>query len=141
MAQPIWYTRIHFGARWDRNNQDRHAGGTITGPWLRVFATLVTLTAGDRSFSYWRSGSAARDLAAGLDVLDAAGPDWRFFFSGITMAILTRVLHDRLLDRPAACREAGAQVVFDPNIRPRLWEDAATMRKTIGAGHFAGPIW
>ena len=57
------------------------------------------------------------------------------------MAILTRVLHDRLRDRPAACREAGALVVFDPNIRLRLWEDAATMRKTIGAGHFAGPIW
>lgn len=57
------------------------------------------------------------------------------------MAILTPVLHDRLRDRLEACREAGAQVVFDPKTRPRLWEDAATMRKMIGAGHFAGSIW
>lgn len=102
-------------------------------PGKTVGLYLVTLTAGERSFSYWRSASAARDLAADLNALDAAGPGWLLYFSGITMAILTPAMRDRLLVRLADCRQAGAQVVFDPNIRPRLWEDAATLRKMIEA--------
>ena len=94
---------------------------------------LVTLEAGERSFSYWRSTSAARDLAEGLGVLKEAGPGWLLYVSGITMAILAPAMRDRLLGCLAACRDAGARVAFDPNIRPRLWEDAATMRETIEA--------
>lgn len=102
-------------------------------PGKTVGLYLVTLDAGERSFSYWRSASAARDLAEGLGGLDAAGPGWLLHVSGITLAILAPPMRDRLLRRLAACRAAGAVVSFDPNIRPRLWEDAATMRAVIEA--------
>ncbi|MBF9058056.1 sugar kinase [Rhodobacterales bacterium HKCCSP123] len=102
-------------------------------PGKTVGLYVVTLDAGERSFSYWRSASAARDLARDLHGLDAAGPGWLLYLSGITMAILAPPMRDRLLRRLADCRRAGALVVFDPNIRPRLWEDVATMRGTIEA--------
>jgi 2-dehydro-3-deoxygluconokinase len=102
-------------------------------PGKTVGLYLVTLDNGERSFSYWRSVSAARDLADGLDVLDGAGPDWLIYFSGITMAILAPAMRARLLERLANCRQAGAQVVFDPNIRPRLWENTATLRRMTAA--------
>ncbi|MFC0810973.1 PfkB family carbohydrate kinase [Paracoccus panacisoli] len=58
------------------------------------------------------------------------------YLSGITVAILPPEGRDRLAVALARASEGGARVVFDPNLRPRLWEDAATMRAQIT--RFAG---
>lgn len=109
-------------------------------PGKTVGLYLVTLEAGERSFSYWRSASAARDLAEGLDALDGVGAGTLLYASGITMAILSPPMRERLLSALSACRAAGAQVAFDPNIRPRLWEDAATMRRVTEAAAGAADL-
>jgi 2-dehydro-3-deoxygluconokinase len=90
---------------------------------------------GERSFTYWRDISAARTLfqppatvtPAALDGFDLV------YTSGITLAILApearRALHG-FLD---AFRGRGGRVAFDSNYRPRLWPDAETARREIGA--------
>ncbi|TCO71230.1 sugar kinase [Rhodovulum euryhalinum] len=97
---------------------------------------MISLTAGERSFSYWRGQSAARALADDPDALEAALRNRDFIhFSGISLAILTPSARDRLCAAIAQARAAGARVVFDTNLRPRLWEGEAAMRAglTLGA--------
>lgn len=93
---------------------------------------LIELRDGERSFSYWRGESAARLLARDPARLGAAlaGADVAYL-SGITMAILNE--HDRwtLLAALSDLRAAGGRVVFDPNLRPRLWPDTAQMCRSI----------
>lgn len=86
---------------------------------------MISLNNGERSFSYWRSASAARSLADDLEAPLGLKAGDMAFFSGITMAILPDP--ERLLTVLRSLRAAGITVVFDPNLRPRLWQDEATM--------------
>lgn len=88
---------------------------------------MITLNDGERSFSYWRSASAARTLADDLDSLPDLAPGDIAFFSGITMAILPEDGRKRLLDAMQAARARGVRTAFDPNLRPKLWPDIANM--------------
>lgn len=89
---------------------------------------IDTDDAGERSFTYWRSESAARTLfstpcTVGLDVL---GDFDLVYLSGITLAILPAPVRKALIDALAIYRQAGGTVAYDSNHRPRLWEDAQT---------------
>ncbi|MGB3407742.1 MAG: sugar kinase [Jannaschia sp.] len=95
---------------------------------------MITLNAGERSFSYWRDTSAARSLADDLADLPGLVSGDVAFFSGITLAILPHEGRQRLLGVLATARSRGIRIVFDPNLRPRLWPDAATMRHWITEG-------
>lgn len=98
---------------------------------------MITLDQGERSFSYWRDRSAARQLADDPSLLAEAVADADVvFFSGITLAILALEARDRLLAALSEARAAGKTIAFDPNMRPRLWASAEEMRETIlrGAG-------
>ena len=97
-------------------------------PGQTVGLYLISLTGAERSFSYWRSTSAARALAADPGHLDAAlaGADLAYL-SGITLAILTPEDRARLLAALARARAAGARIAFDPNLRPALWPSAQAM--------------
>ena len=93
---------------------------------------MIRLDNGERRFSYWRDSSAARQLAQekhrleiGLHSVGIA------IFSGITMAILPPEGRDNLLGALARARADGCTIVFDPNLRPHLWPDTATMRAEI----------
>lgn len=89
---------------------------------------LISLDRGERSFTYWRSQSAARCLADDPERLDAAlAGAGMAYVSGITLAILEPAARARLLAALARARAAGVPVAFDPNLRPRLWPDTATM--------------
>jgi 2-dehydro-3-deoxygluconokinase len=89
---------------------------------------IDTDAAGERSFTYWRSESAARTLfstpcAVGLDLLT----DFDLvYLSGITLAILPPAVRAALLDALATYRRNGGTVAYDSNHRARLWEDART---------------
>lgn len=80
--------------------------------------------AGERTFSYWRSDSAARQMfalagsKALVQALDAAEV---LAFSLISLAILPVEGRHVLLDAARKVRANGGQVVFDGNYRPRLW--------------------
>ncbi len=93
---------------------------------------LISLKDGERSFSYWRDMSAARQLADNAGKLQAAMADGDvIYFSGITMAILNAAGRDTLLNAVRDARAAGKTTVFDSNLRPRLWASATEMTDTI----------
>jgi len=94
----------------------------------------ISLRRGERSFSYWRDNSAARRLADDPAALAAAlRGAHTAYLSGITLAILSPAARKALLDALAHARAAGTRMVFDPNLRPRLWSDAQTMRNQTEA--------
>ncbi|MXN50023.1 sugar kinase [Shinella sp. AETb1-6] len=102
---------------------------------------MIHLKDGERSFSYWRSASAARLLAHDGDRLRAAmEASDLIVFSGITLAILPPEDVETLLAELRRARAAGKRIAFDPNIRPRLWDDAGRMRATITEGARAATL-
>lgn len=102
----------------------------ITGAGVGSY--MITLDGAERNFTYWRSTSAARLLAEKGDALASALQGARMaYLSGITLAILSEADRNRLLAALAVARAAGTTPAFDPNMRPRLWPDLASMRATI----------
>jgi 2-dehydro-3-deoxygluconokinase len=95
---------------------------------------ISTSTDGERSFSYWRDRSAAREL------FDVGSPSFedlsRFgmiYFSAISLAVLTDAARSALRDWIPGYRGSGGLVAFDSNYRPALWKDAETARREIDA--------
>lgn len=102
---------------------------------------MIHLNDGERSFSYWRSVSAAKLLARDADRLRAAvEASDVVVFSGITLAILSPEDVDTLLAELRRARASGKLVAFDPNIRPRLWDTSERMRATISDGARAASL-
>lgn len=80
--------------------------------------------AGERSFTYWRDDSAAREMFALPEIetaLKAAGGCDLLYFSLISLAILPADARERLLSLARTVRASGGQVAFDGNYRARLW--------------------
>lgn len=93
---------------------------------------LISLRNGERSFSYWRNQSAARQLANDPAALQAATVDADIVYvTGITMAILDDMGRNVLLDMMRDARAAGKTVVFDSNLRPRLWPGTQHMTEAV----------
>ena len=106
-------------------------------PGRSVGMYMISLSNGERSFSYWRDTSAARLMASDEAALDRAVMQADLvYFSGITLAILDEPGRDRLLGVLKSARALGKIVAFDPNLRPRLWSDELSMTAAImqGAG-------
>ena len=95
---------------------------------------LIHQAGGDRHFTYWRGQSAARLVAEDPGVLDAAlgGADI-VYFSGISLAILAPRARGQLMKAIVKARNAGARVVFDPNVRPALWTSGEVMGSALTA--------
>lgn len=107
---------------------DVSAVARITGRTVGLY--MISLAGGERSFTYWRSQSAARTLADDPARLEAALDGCRIaYFSGITLAILDETARETLLDVLSRFRARGGLVAFDPNLRPALWPDVAAMQR------------
>lgn len=93
----------------------------------------ITLDGAERSFTYWRSDSAARRLADDPVALAKSLAERSLvYFSGITLAILADDRRQALLAAVADARKAGTRIAFDPNYRPRLWQSPEHARAAIG---------
>lgn len=92
---------------------------------------ITTDSAGERSFTYWRASSAAREMfrEGGLQTNDLRAD--LLYLSGITLAILPEDHREVLLDWLPSFRAGGGRVAFDPNYRPALWPDAETARAVL----------
>jgi 2-dehydro-3-deoxygluconokinase len=103
-------------------------------PGARPGLYAITLDGAERSFTYWRSDAAARQLASDPVRLTKSLSDRELvYISGITLAILTEDARTTLLDAISTARSNGALIAFDPNYRSRLWADASEARAAIGA--------
>lgn len=86
---------------------------------------------GERSFTYWRDTSAARELFAltGIDdALERARAAELLAFSLISVAILPDSGREALLALAKDVRGHGGRVAFDGNYRPRLWSSSSEAR-------------
>lgn len=92
---------------------------------------IETDAAGERSFTYWRSASAARCLgdADMPEISDLLAGLTHVFFSGISLAILAQSNRDRLFEALAVFQAGGGIVAFDSNYRPHLWNDPDLARQ------------
>lgn len=92
--------------------------------------------AGERSFTYWRDTSAAKQVVKFLG--DDGGsqrlekPDV-FFFSGISIAILSENDRQKLWRFIFELKASGTKIVFDPNYRPTLWTSLDETRSAYAA--------
>lgn len=94
----------------------------------------ISLHDGERSFSYWRENSAARLLADDSTALTNAISQAEIaYLSGITVAILPDEGRSALIQAMREARSKGTRIIFDPNLRPRLWSDTRTMCDGIKA--------
>ncbi|WP_368411656.1 sugar kinase [Aliiglaciecola sp. 3_MG-2023] len=104
----------------------------------RIMGTYMVQTddQGERSFLYWRSDSAAKQLMKNLsaDAEQALEDSQLIFFSGITLAILDEQDRARLLHLLGRLRNKGVNIAFDPNYRPALWESPKVAKNRIGQG-------
>jgi 2-dehydro-3-deoxygluconokinase len=102
---------------------------------------LITLTGAERSFTYWRSASAARLLAKDKDVLAASlSHADAIYFSGITLAILSPAHRRTLLSVLHEMKSRGATIAFDSNARRRLWPSDRAMKAAMIEGYKAATL-
>lgn len=89
---------------------------------------IATDASGERSFTYWRDTSAAREMF-GIDGADIAKGEAThaglFAFSLISLAILPDADRLSLIELASQVRKNGGKVAFDGNYRPRLWAGPA----------------
>ena len=96
---------------------------------------MISLDNGERSFCYWRDQSAARALADDADHLrKAMAVVDVIYFSGITLAILSNDGRSTFINALKEARAMGKKIVFDPNLRPKLWTSMGAMRDAIMEG-------
>lgn len=137
-----WYLRQLFDETWnieyftalgqDRLSGEMHAflqrAGLAVDHIVRIADRqpglyAIHLQDGERSFSYWRENSAARLLATDPDILQQVMTEQDvIYFSGITLAILPPKDRATFLRLIGNARKNAQQVIFDPNLRPKLWK-------------------
>lgn len=87
---------------------------------------------GERSFSYWRSGSAAAVMFAGAEWVSRVDGAY-VYLSGITLQLTSVASRARLVERLAELRTTGTRVVFDSNYRPQGWPSRDAARAAMEA--------
>lgn len=111
--------------RWRAEGID--TGMVLTHPTRQAgLYAITTDETGERSFTYWRDTSAAREMFAletTQDALYEAESADLLYFSLISLAILPPAGRQTLLDLCLCVRANGGRIAFDGNYRPRLWAD------------------
>jgi 2-dehydro-3-deoxygluconokinase len=92
----------------------------------------IHLDGAERSFTYWRDTSAARMMMRQAETLwNKVENAQIIYLSGITLAILPDQDCAALLNGLRQRKPKNASIVFDPNIRPQLWQNKERMRDVI----------
>lgn len=128
-----WSTELI--SNWAREGIDTKLVATHPSRAPGLYA-ISTDAMGERSFTYWRDQSAARaffetDIADRM--LEQASQARLLYLSGITLAIFNAGEQQRVLQLARDVRANGGQVAFDPNWRPRLWQDVEAFRNAVSA--------
>ena len=105
--------------------------GRLPGLYL-----IRTDSQGERTFYYYRSEAAARQMLAGARasaLTDALAGYDMLYISGVTLSILDDPQRRALVGLLAAARGNGAAIAFDSNFRPRGWPDRTAARRWFDA--------
>lgn len=91
---------------------------------------ITTDEHGERTFSYWRTGSAAAAMFAETDWVGRVDGAY-VYLSGITLQLTSAVSRAQLVARLASLRTTGTRVVFDSNYRPQGWASREAARAAM----------
>lgn len=88
---------------------------------------------GERSFTYWRENSAARQVMQHIDdnAINALSEGDMFFFSGISLAVVQPAQRAAFWAMIEKLKSAGVKIVFDPNYRARMWDSQAQAKEAF----------
>jgi len=90
---------------------------------------------GERSFSYWRGESPAREMFSSIDEIDTFLPKIAHFktiyLTGITLAIIGEEARHRLFKLLSERRKTGVTIIMDSNYRSRLWENKQSAKNAL----------
>ncbi len=94
--------------------------GRLPGLYL-----IQTDKSGERTFSYWRDNTPAREIFAAEDhrLQEALLRFEWIYFSGISLSLYGPEGRERMFDYLQRANDAGAWIVFDTNFRQRGWPD------------------
>jgi len=100
---------------------------------------IKTDSEGERTFTYWRENSAARDVMKQLNhaEIERMTVGDMFFFSGISLAVIQPEDRPTFWYMLATLKEEGVKIVFDPNYRKRMWQSLDEVKEQY---HFAFEI-
>jgi len=101
--------------------------GTVPGLYL-----ISTDDEGERTFTYWRSHSAAAHMFRGTEWVDRVAGDV-IYLSGITLQLTSPAARAALVERLRLLRSRGAVVAFDTNYRPSGWSGPDAARLAMAA--------
>lgn len=78
---------------------------------------------GERSFSFWRENSAARDIMTFIDegITAKFSEGDIFFFSGVSLGVVRPEQREKFWHMLSQLKAAGVKIAFDLNYRPKLW--------------------
>ncbi|MDO7085457.1 sugar kinase [Pseudocolwellia sp. AS88] len=85
--------------------------------------SIKTDSEGERTFTYWRENSAARQVMKSIDSaeIEKMSQGDVFFFSGISLAVITPEDRPKFWKMVEKLKSAGVTIIFDPNYRARMW--------------------
>jgi 2-dehydro-3-deoxygluconokinase len=107
------------------------APGRLPGLYL-----IETDAKGERSFSYWRDNSPARELFEMPNwgkIAEAMMAARLIYFSGITLSLYSNTGLGRFLAVVELARKNGVKIAFDGNFRPRGWKGDLPRTRTVFA--------
>ena len=86
---------------------------------------------GERSFTYWRDNSAARQVMQHIDedTIKLLAQGDMFFFSGISLAVIEPCARANFWAMIEKIKAAGVIIIFDPNYRARMWDNQAEAKE------------
>ncbi len=98
--------------------------------------TIQTDASGERSFTYWRERSAARDLlrdGRAQALSERLRTYDLIYLSGITLSILDKAQRGSLIELIENVRKEGGKIAFDGNFRPAGWASLDDARRCFDA--------
>jgi 2-dehydro-3-deoxygluconokinase len=133
---------------WSNEGVDTSSVSTINGAMPGLYM-IQTDAQGERSFSYWRENSAAKQWLQNLDelprLLESLANYQVLYVSGITLSLMSNDYFYAWLDGIKTLRQNGLKLAFDINYRPRGWSSAKAARERIdavlGATDIGLPTW
>lgn len=94
---------------------------------------IATDDTGERSFTYWRQESPARQLFDNEShiqhIYQSTIRKRMIYLSGITLSLYSKTGYKRLSSFLTELRSAGGIICFDGNYRPSLWQSTADARR------------
>lgn len=106
---------------------------TVPGGTPGLYAVSVDRR-GERSFTYWRGQSAARQFfaAEGWEhAFEAAASADLLYLSGITLSLFKTTERLLIFSLMKKARTEGSCVAFDPNYRPKSWSTIEAAQESI----------